>query len=178
MFFDDLVLMHGFSSALTRRRSWRTHDSPPYSQELLHPSKESQLESSVTPEAAAAALSDEPLDCSCIIPGLPRDLALQCLARIPRVLHGHLRLVSKAWQEVVEGQEFVDTRRQMGVSEDWIYLHVGAAPRLDEVQGGCRGGRWELVGGFSSWHALDAERYVLFLFLHVPTITPNLRVPT
>ena len=60
----------------------------------------------------------------------------------------------------MEGQEFVDTRKQMGLSEDWIYLHVGAAPRLDEVQGGCRGGRWELVGGFSSWHALDAERYV------------------
>lgn len=147
--------LNGFS-ALNRRRSWRTHDSPPYSQELLHPSKGSQLELATS---EATTLS-EPLDPSCIIPGLPRDLALQCLARIPRVLHGHLRLVSKAWQEVVEGQEFVDTRKQMGLSEDWIYLHVGAAPRLDEVQGGCRGGRWELVGGFSSWHALDAERYV------------------
>lgn len=117
-----------------------------------------ELESSSADEFSLADFPDT--DDWSLIPGLPQELALRCLARVPRVLHGKLRAVCKPWRKVVESQEFLDLRKQLEVSEDWLYLHVGNAPRLDEVQVGCTGGRWQIVGGFSLWHALDPYRYI------------------
>eukprot|EP00249_Psilotum_nudum_P016084 c25649_g1_i2 orf=337-1740(-) len=90
----------------------------------------------------------------CLIPGLPDDVALQCLARVSRVQHCLLRVVSKPWRRAVESREFLELRRSLGCVEDWLYLHVGTSPHLDERRDGKRV-RWQLVGGYSQWHALD-----------------------
>ncbi|KAJ7257978.1 hypothetical protein O6H91_11G034200 [Diphasiastrum complanatum] len=94
----------------------------------------------------------------CLIGGLPFDVALQCLARVPRENHCQLRAVCKSWRWVVESEGYLELRSQLGCTEDWLYLHVGASPHLDERAEGKRT-KWELAGGFSSWHALDPYRY-------------------
>ncbi|XP_024543746.1 F-box/kelch-repeat protein At1g55270 [Selaginella moellendorffii] len=102
-----------------------------------------------------------------LIPGLPHDVALQCLARVPRVEHCLLRAVCRSWRWIVETPDFVEQRRLLGCAEDWLYLHVGTSPHLDErrdrdgssKRGSSSGGKWQLVGGFSLWHALDPYRY-------------------
>ncbi len=120
-----------------------------------------------TPLGTAGAYSsdhdDESISCCwSLIPGLPKELAMQCLARVPRVLHGKMRAVCRTWRHMVESAEFLELRKHLGFSEDWLYLHVGTSPRLLEAPSsvGCRGGssRWQLVGGFSLWHALDPFR--------------------
>ncbi len=120
-----------------------------------------------TPLGTAGAYSsdhdDESMSCCwSLIPGLPKELAMQCLARVPRVSHGKMRAVCRTWRHMVESAEFLELRKHLGLSEDWLYLHVGTSPRLLEAPSsvGCRGGssRWQLVGGFSLWHALDPFR--------------------
>ncbi|KAJ7541455.1 hypothetical protein O6H91_10G060300 [Diphasiastrum complanatum] len=99
-------------------------------------------------------IGDEP----CLVPGLTDDVALQCLARVPREDHCMLRAVCKTWRRVMESQEYLELRSQLGCTEDWLYLHVGTSPHLEE-RVHKKQAKWELVGGFSSWHALDPYRY-------------------
>ncbi|CAI5471866.1 unnamed protein product [Closterium sp. Yama58-4] len=46
----------------------------------------------------------------CLIPGLPDDVALSCLARVPRGLYGSLKLVCRSWCAAIEGSELYTTR--------------------------------------------------------------------
>eukprot|EP00246_Nothoceros_aenigmaticus_P012433 TRINITY_DN3858_c0_g1_i1.p1 TRINITY_DN3858_c0_g1~~TRINITY_DN3858_c0_g1_i1.p1 ORF type:complete len:352 (+),score=45.10 TRINITY_DN3858_c0_g1_i1:218-1273(+) len=56
-----------------------------------------------------------------LLPGLPNDLALQCLVRVPRRYHGVMRGVSKAWAELVSYHHMHWLRKQLGFSEGWLY---------------------------------------------------------
>uniref|UniRef100_A0A7N0T180 F-box domain-containing protein n=1 Tax=Kalanchoe fedtschenkoi TaxID=63787 RepID=A0A7N0T180_KALFE len=57
-----------------------------------------------------------------LIPTLPDEISFQILARVPRVKYMSLKLVSRAWKAAVTGQELFDVRREVGKSEEWIYL--------------------------------------------------------
>lgn len=57
-----------------------------------------------------------------LISGLPDDLALQCLARVPRACHPILRLVCSSWQHVVDSQDYYNMRLEAGASEEWFYV--------------------------------------------------------
>ncbi|KAG6553576.1 hypothetical protein Mapa_004490 [Marchantia paleacea] len=94
----------------------------------------------------------------CLLPGLPHEVAIQILARVPRVDHCLLRSVCKPWRWTLETKEFLELRKKLDCTEDWLYLHVGTSPRLDERRDG-KSSRWRLVGGFSLWHALDPYQY-------------------
>lgn len=102
-----------------------------------------------------------------IFPGLPNDLGLQCLARVPRVYHCSLRAVSKSWRQSFDSCEFLEQRKLLGCSEDWLYLHIGTSPHLDERSQGKRI-RWQLIGGYSQWHALDPQRYKWYALPPIP----------
>ncbi|KAH9330230.1 hypothetical protein KI387_002338, partial [Taxus chinensis] len=102
-----------------------------------------------------------------ILQGLPDDVALQCLARVPRVYHFALRCVSKSWRRSIDSWEFLEQRKLLGCSEDWLYLHVGTSPHLDERDEGKRI-RWQLVGGYSQWHAFDSQRYKWYTLPSIP----------
>ncbi|XP_057848205.2 F-box/kelch-repeat protein At1g55270 isoform X2 [Cryptomeria japonica] len=102
-----------------------------------------------------------------ILPVLPDDVALQCLARVPRMYHPVLRCVSKSWCQSIDSREFLEQRQLLGCSEDWLYLHVGTSPHLDERNVGKRN-RWQLVGGYSQWHALDPQRYKWYTLPPIP----------
>lgn len=56
-----------------------------------------------------------------LIPGLPNDIALFCLARVPRKYHGVLKCVSKKWRDLMCGEEWYSYRKKNSLEEAWIY---------------------------------------------------------
>eukprot|EP00252_Welwitschia_mirabilis_P019208 TRINITY_DN4387_c0_g1_i1.p1 TRINITY_DN4387_c0_g1~~TRINITY_DN4387_c0_g1_i1.p1 ORF type:complete len:424 (+),score=55.21 TRINITY_DN4387_c0_g1_i1:486-1757(+) len=59
---------------------------------------------------------------SCILPGLPDDVAKHCLALIPRSDFSSLRCVSKTWRKFIGSKEFYMARKLVGMLEEWIYI--------------------------------------------------------
>ncbi|KAI3441798.1 F-box domain-containing protein [Psidium guajava] len=71
---------------------------------------------SMSEVAAGNELAQKPL-----IPGLPDDVALSCLARLPRKFHTVLKCVSKRWRDIVCSDEWYSYRRKHNLDEAWIY---------------------------------------------------------
>lgn len=57
-----------------------------------------------------------------IIPGLPDDLALRCLARLSHGYHGLLELVCKRWQDSIRSLEYARAKAQEGWSGNWLFV--------------------------------------------------------
>ncbi|XP_010535866.1 PREDICTED: F-box/kelch-repeat protein At1g55270-like [Tarenaya hassleriana] len=57
-----------------------------------------------------------------LLPGLPDDLAVACLIRVPRAEHRKLRLVCKRWYRLLCGNFFYSLRKTLGMAEEWIYV--------------------------------------------------------
>ncbi|RWR73322.1 F-box/kelch-repeat-like protein [Cinnamomum micranthum f. kanehirae] len=57
-----------------------------------------------------------------LLPGLPDDLAIACLIRVPRVEHWKLRLVCRRWYRLLAGNFFYSLRKSLGIAEEWIYV--------------------------------------------------------
>jgi hypothetical protein len=67
-----------------------------------------------------------------IIPTLPDELSFQILARLPRIHYLNLKMVSRAWKAAITSRELSWLRRELGVSEEWLYLLTKAqANKLD-----------------------------------------------
>lgn len=60
-------------------------------------------------------------EASRLIPGLPDDIALFCLARVPRRHHVLLKCVSRKWRDLVSGEEWYSYRKKHDLQESWIY---------------------------------------------------------
>ncbi|CAI5956735.1 unnamed protein product [Closterium sp. NIES-65] len=74
-----------------------------------------------------------------LIPGLPDDLATECLLRLPRQDHRAMRRVSRRWNQLIQSPLYYEMRRHRGVQEGWVYvLSRDSSDRL-----------W--------WHALDVR---------------------
>lgn len=56
-----------------------------------------------------------------LIHGLPDDIALYCLAMIPRKYHSLLKCVSKRWRDLVCSEEWHSYRQKHNLNETWIY---------------------------------------------------------
>ncbi|KAK6918388.1 F-box domain [Dillenia turbinata] len=56
-----------------------------------------------------------------LIGGLPDDIALICLARVPRKYHIVLKCVSKRWRDLVCSEEWHTYRQKNKLDETWIY---------------------------------------------------------
>ncbi|KAJ4957168.1 hypothetical protein NE237_013951 [Protea cynaroides] len=56
-----------------------------------------------------------------LIRGLPDDIAIFCIARVPRRYHMILKSVSKRWRELVCSEEWSSYRKKHNVEETWIY---------------------------------------------------------
>lgn len=81
-----------------------------------------------------------------LLPGLPDDLAIACLIRVPRADHWKLRLVCRRWFRLLAGNYFYSLRRRLGLAEQWVY-----AVKCD------RDGRvsWDVLDpGRGAWRAL------------------------
>ncbi|KAK7389965.1 hypothetical protein VNO78_25262 [Psophocarpus tetragonolobus] len=56
-----------------------------------------------------------------LICGLPDDLSLMCLARVPRKYHSVLKCVSKGWRDLICSEEWYFYRLKHKLDETWIY---------------------------------------------------------
>ncbi|XP_057516888.1 F-box/kelch-repeat protein SKIP6 [Amaranthus tricolor] len=59
-----------------------------------------------------------------LIPILSNDVALQCLARIPRVHHPFLSLVCKSWRSTLYSPLFHATRCQLNTVQSFLFFNV------------------------------------------------------
>ncbi|EFJ13650.1 hypothetical protein SELMODRAFT_122034 [Selaginella moellendorffii] len=75
-----------------------------------------------------------------LIPGLPDDLALRCLARAARQDHSALRSVCRRWCQILTSEQLPALRRGLGVAEGWLYA-------LSRDKSECL-----------SWHVLDPSK--------------------
>lgn len=57
---------------------------------------------------------------SSLIQGLPDEVSLMCLARVPLYLHPNLSLVCRAWRAAVESVELLRARQEVNFTEDFI----------------------------------------------------------
>ncbi|GKB40537.1 F-box/kelch-repeat protein-like protein [Tanacetum coccineum] len=57
-----------------------------------------------------------------LLPGLPDDLAIACLIRVPRIEHRKLRLVCKRWYRLLAGNFFYSLRKNLELAEEWVYV--------------------------------------------------------
>ncbi|KAB1996683.1 hypothetical protein ES319_D13G248500v1 [Gossypium barbadense] len=57
-----------------------------------------------------------------LLPGLPDDLAIACLIRVPHAEHRKLRLVCKKWYHLLAGNFFFSLRKSLGMAEEWVYV--------------------------------------------------------
>ncbi|KAJ0657359.1 putative F-box domain, kelch-type beta propeller, F-box-like domain superfamily [Helianthus debilis subsp. tardiflorus] len=57
-----------------------------------------------------------------LLAGLPDDLAIACLIRVPRAEHNKLRLVCKRWFRLLSGNYFYSLRKSLGMAEEWVYV--------------------------------------------------------
>lgn len=55
------------------------------------------------------------------IPGLPDDIALLCLARVPLRYHHVLRCVSRRWKALLGSEEWASCRQKNNLEESLIY---------------------------------------------------------
>ncbi|KAM1292549.1 hypothetical protein ACFX2I_019491 [Malus domestica] len=72
-----------------------------------------------------------------LIPNLPDELSVQIIARLPRICYFDIRLVSRKWKETVTSSELFKLRKEIGRSEEWLYLLT----KIEEDK--------------LSWHAFD-----------------------
>ncbi|KAL3371117.1 hypothetical protein AABB24_007920 [Solanum stoloniferum] len=59
-----------------------------------------------------------------LIPNLPDDIALQCLARVPRSHHPILSIVSKSWRCILSSTALYTTRSILRTTETFLYLNI------------------------------------------------------
>lgn len=57
-----------------------------------------------------------------LIPGLPDEISLQILARMPRMGYLNAKMVSRSWKAAITGVELYRVRKELGVSEEWLYM--------------------------------------------------------
>lgn len=55
-----------------------------------------------------------------LIEGLPNEVAIRCLARVPFFYHSNLHLVSHSWRAALLGPEFYKARAEIGCSEELL----------------------------------------------------------
>ncbi|GLJ35128.1 hypothetical protein SUGI_0707070 [Cryptomeria japonica] len=69
-----------------------------------------------------------------MIPGLPKDLIVQCLIKVPYKFHNHLRAVCKSWNAVLSSPNFYKERQRHNECEEGIaYFHLTQRPSNWEV---------------------------------------------
>ncbi|KAF9686944.1 hypothetical protein SADUNF_Sadunf02G0042800 [Salix dunnii] len=57
---------------------------------------------------------------SVLIEGLPDDVSIRCIARVPFYLHPRLELVSRSWRAAVRSTELLKARQEVGSAEDLL----------------------------------------------------------
>ena len=62
-----------------------------------------------------------------LIPGLPDEISLQILARMPRMGYLKAKMVSRSWKVAITSAELYRLRKELGVAEEWLYILMKTA---------------------------------------------------
>ncbi|XP_019173480.1 PREDICTED: F-box/kelch-repeat protein At1g22040-like [Ipomoea nil] len=90
-----------------------------------------------------------------IIPGLPDEISIQILARLPRNYYLNAKLVCRGWKAAVTSPELYKVRKELGTTEEWLYvLTKGSGDKL-------------------LWHGLDPVSRKWQRLPPVPSLTAN-----
>lgn len=57
-----------------------------------------------------------------LIPSLPDEISIQILARLPRISHFNVKLVSRSWKSAITSGEIYKLRKEFGTTEEWLYV--------------------------------------------------------
>lgn len=57
-----------------------------------------------------------------LIPGLPDEIVIDCLVRVPHQFHSNMKLVSKSWRSLIMHPSFYQERRRSGKAEHMVFL--------------------------------------------------------
>ncbi|XP_058101848.1 F-box/kelch-repeat protein At2g44130-like [Magnolia sinica] len=68
-----------------------------------------------------------------LIPGLPDEIALDCLVRVPYRFHSGLKSVCRGWNDLLAHPSFYRQRRISGKGEEFICLVQALVPNTDAV---------------------------------------------
>ncbi|KAK3118663.1 hypothetical protein QOZ80_9BG0703550 [Eleusine coracana subsp. coracana] len=67
-----------------------------------------------------------------LIPGLPDDVAVDCLARVPHASHRALRCVCRGWRHAAAAPCFASARSAAGAMEDLVFMLQFGNPSADD----------------------------------------------
>ncbi|GAB2296894.1 hypothetical protein Dimus_030995 [Dionaea muscipula] len=72
---------------------------------------------------ATIRASSESLNWQPLIPGLPDDVALNCLLRLPVQSHVTCKTVCRGWRQVLGSKErFFSGRKELGLCDPWLFV--------------------------------------------------------
>lgn len=71
----------------------------------------------------------------CLIPQLPNEIALLCLARVPRAHHHVLSAVCRSWWQLLHDKVYSDVRQELSLAEEWLFLWTQDAFRCNVWHG-------------------------------------------
>ncbi|XP_059624376.1 F-box/kelch-repeat protein SKIP6-like [Cornus florida] len=77
-----------------------------------------------TSEEPPPGTSNPPSATPLLLPNLPNDVALQCIARVPRYQHPYLSLVSKSWRSTIRSPLLFTTRSLLNCAQHFLFLNV------------------------------------------------------
>ncbi|GAB4829342.1 hypothetical protein Ancab_019012 [Ancistrocladus abbreviatus] len=83
---------------------------------------------------------------SSILPGLPDDVAMLCLALVPRAHLPAMGAVCKQWRSFIRSKEFITVRRQAGMLEEWLYVLTADEEGKES--------HWEVLDCFGNEHQI------------------------
>ncbi|XP_077224346.1 F-box/kelch-repeat protein At5g39560-like [Tasmannia lanceolata] len=59
-----------------------------------------------------------------LLPNLPNEIAIQCIARVPRSFHPNLSLVCKSWRSLLGSPLFFSTRSHLKCTQPFLYFRI------------------------------------------------------
>ncbi|XP_077231497.1 F-box/kelch-repeat protein At5g38670-like [Tasmannia lanceolata] len=59
-----------------------------------------------------------------LLPNLPNEIAVECIARVPRPFHPNLSLVSRSWRSLLRSPLFYSIRSHLNCTQQFLYFSV------------------------------------------------------
>ncbi|KAH7656268.1 F-box domain-containing protein [Dioscorea alata] len=78
-----------------------------------------------------------------LIPCLPDEISLQILARLPRIQYLNVKLVSRSWKAAITNSEVFQLRKELGTTEEWLYVLTKTEDKLVWHAFEPRSGKWQ-----------------------------------
>ncbi|KDP28026.1 hypothetical protein JCGZ_19106 [Jatropha curcas] len=90
-----------------------------------------------------------------VIPGLPDDLALRCLAKLSHGHHGVLETVSKRWRDLIRSSDYACYKAKEGWCGNWLFA-LTEQSKNQWIAYDPEADRWhplpKFLGDYADWH--------------------------